>query len=294
MPISNLLTMNITKKITQLLFLKLLLLSVFSVSLHAQMDKFSSKEVKSTIHKMTKSHGGLDKWTDAKSISFKANLEFLFGNMPEYYESVTIHPHSRKAYVDFLEANGEKRAQIAFDGKSAWSKGTRKGIENAPPRFTAWRNFYLFNLPWLVHDPGVKLSEADMENTPDDLKKHLKVKMTFGENVGDTPKDYYVLFINPETYFLDAATYNMTYASMLPPDTKSMPTSLLRFKSYDNTTGLKMVKEYEVYFKDNGQHIINGKVKDWSLTHTFDMARLEKPEGAEMDKSNPRKKMKQE
>lgn len=258
------------------------------------MDKFSSKEIKSTIHKMTKAHGGLDKWSEARSISFKAHLEFLFGNMPEYFEAVTVHPESRKAYVDFLEANGEKRASIAFDGQTAWSKGPRKGIENAPPRFTAWRNFYLFNLPWLVHDPGVKLSEADMENNPEDLKQHLKVKMTFGENVGDTPKDYYVLYINPKTHLLDAATYNMTYASMLPPDAESLPASLLRFKSYQSTAGLKMVNEYEVYFKDNGQHIINGKVKDWSLSNAFDLARLEMPEGAIPDKSNPRKKVSQE
>jgi hypothetical protein len=133
-----------------------------------------------------------------------------------------------------------------------------------------------------------------MENVPDDLKKHLKIKMTFGEDVGDTPKDYYVLFINPETYLLDAATYNMTYASMLPPNADSLPTSLLRFKEYEKAEGLMVLKAYEVYFKDNGQHIINGKVSDWSFSKPFDKSRLMIPEGAEMDNSHPRIRVDQE
>lgn len=284
--------MNQVKRTTRLIVLNTLLCLVLTLSLQAQMEQ--SEEAEKIVMKMTNAHGGLDKWKAAPSISFKAHLEFLFGNMPEYFEAVSVHPQSREAYVDFLEKDGTPRAQIAFDGETAWAKGVRKGIENAPPRFTAWRNFYLFNLPWVVHDEGVNIHVTEMQAVPDDLKKHLKIKMTFGEDIGDTPKDYYVLFINPKTYLLDAATYNMTYASMLPPNADSLPTSLLRFKKYEDAGGLKVLTAYEVYFKDNGQHIINGKVWDWSLTKNFDKSRLMMPEGAEPDQSNPRQRVDQE
>lgn len=286
--------MNQVKSITRILFLSTLFYSIVSISLFGQMEKSKDQNAEKIIGKMTKAHGGLDKWENAASISFKAHLEFLFGNMPEYFETVTVHPLSREAYVDFLEEGGEKRAEIAFDGKTAWAKGVRKGIENAPPRFTAWRNFYLFNLPWVVHDEGVNISTTKMTDVPDDLQKHLQVKMTFGEDIGDTPKDFYVLFINPETFLLDAATYNMTYASMLPPNSNSLPTSLLRFKSYTEKNGMKLLSAYEVYFKDSGQHIINGKVWDWSLSRPFDKSRLMMPEGAELDQSSPRMRVDQE
>lgn len=264
------------------LFICALLTSMESI---ARQAKFQSDEIESLISEMTNAHGGLDRWKQAASVQFNTNLVAVTGMFPEYNEEVCIDPVSRAAYLKFPGSTG----RIAFDGNEAWSAGERRGLAAAPPRFTAWRNFYLLNIPFVIHDEGVYLSELSEASLPGNNKAYQTVKMTFGEDTGDTPKDYYLLYIDPSTHRLAALEYNMTFASMLPQGMESLPTSLLTFEEYARVDNFQMPVHYKVFFKEGNQFIIEGKVSDWNFSSPFDMTMMEKPANAQIDQSQPRK-----
>lgn len=274
------------KSISKLSFIILtFFLAISSFELLAQKSKFESSEVESLINQMTDAHGGLDRWKQAASVQFNTNLVAVTGMFPEYNEEVCIDPVSRAAYLKFPGSTG----RIAFDGKEAWSAGERKGLAAAPPRFTAWRNFYLLNIPFVIHDEGVYLSDLSEAKLPGTNKAFKTVKMTFGEDTGDTPKDYYLLYINPDSNTLAALEYNMTFASMLPNGMESLPTSLLTFEEYTSVNNFQMPVHYKVYFKEGNQFIIEGKVSNWNFNEAFDKTMMDKPADAQMDQSKPRK-----
>lgn len=272
--------------ISKLPLIALILATVLvSLESYAQKAKFASPQIESLVGEMTKAHGGLDRWREAASIQFNTNLVAVTGMFPEYNEEVCIDPVSRAAYLKFPGSTG----RIAFDGNEAWSAGERRGLAAAPPRFTAWRNFYLLNIPFVIHDEGVYLSELSEAKLPGKSKAFKTIKMTFGEDTGDTPKDYYLLYIDPATHALAALEYNMTFASMLPQGMESLPTSLLTFEEYTTVDKFRMPVHYKVFFKEGNQFIIEGKVSSWNFSAPFDRSMMDKPADAQIDQSQPRK-----
>lgn len=109
--------------------------------------KYASAKTKEVIERMINAHGGLEKWRKAPTISFDAHLKVNFGGdrWVPFWEEATIETATRRAYAKLPNADGT-HGSIAFDGKKAWSAGNLQGIARAPARFTAWRNFYLFNV----------------------------------------------------------------------------------------------------------------------------------------------------
>ena len=68
----------------------------------------------------------------------------------------------------------------------------------------------------------MNLSEPGTGKLWDDPTEYITVKMTFDSGVGDTPDDYYILYIDPKNYRLRAAELTVTYADVLPPDVDVM------------------------------------------------------------------------
>ncbi|MEP1093823.1 MAG: hypothetical protein ABJG78_01870 [Cyclobacteriaceae bacterium] len=249
---------------------------------------YESKEIEKITIKMTDAHGGLERWRDSPSLYFETNLIAHNGMFPEYNEQVTIQPISRKTYVDFPNEVGSPRRQLAHDGEKAWAIGSGSGLEMAPARFTCWRNFYLLNLPFVMHDPGVTVSELREVKIPGKNVQGYSVKLTFGGDVGDSSNDFYLLYINKSTYQLEAAEYNMTYASMLPKGLDSLPASVLTFEAFQKVDGLLFPTLYKVHWQENMEHIITGKVSNWDTKKPFDYTRMEIPSEAQLDTSIPK------
>ena len=164
---------------------------------------------KGVVARMIEAHGGLEKWRSAPTVSFEDTLQPPEG--PPLTSRVSVEQRSRRAYLDFPEMG----ARMAWDGEKAWSENWQGPF---PPRFYALLSYYFLNLPWLAADPGVNLSEPGTGKLWDDPTEYITVKMTFEPGVGDTPDDYYILYIDPDSYRLRAAELRVTYADILPPE----------------------------------------------------------------------------
>jgi len=253
----------------------------------AGSPSYDSERCRAFIEKMLDAHGGIERWQKSPAISFSSHLKVDFGNgnWAPYWEEVTVETPTRRAYVVLKNADGSK-GRVAYDGRQAWSAGTLQGVGRAPARFTAWRNFYLFNLPWMTQDDGVNLAEAGRGTVPNETKEYVLVKMTFDAGTGDTPKDYYTLYIDPETHRLHAAEYVMTYKSMMRGRDESPP-SVFVWNETQTVGGLVVPKKYTVHWKDGSVAVKDGEVTNWNFAAQFDPSRLAMPTDGQLDESTP-------
>lgn len=230
------------------------------------------------VDAMIEAHGGMEKWASAPTVRFED--EFKPGEAESGGVSrVTVEQGPRRAYIDFPGTP----MRMAWDGEKAWSENWQAPF---PPRFLALLNYYFVNLPWLAKDPGVILGEPGTGKLFDDPTEYVTVKMTYESGVGDTPDDYYVLYIDPETHRLKANRYIVTYRGILPEGVEATPEHILINDEYDTVDGLVVPTHYTIYEVD-GSVYASCDVRGWSFSEPFDESRMVMAAGAVVDESAP-------
>ena len=234
-------------------------------------------EALALVDAMIEAHGGMERWANAPTVSFTD--EFRPGEATSGPRTrVTVEQGPRRAYLDVLGSD----MRVAWDGERAWSENWAMPM---PPRFLALLDYYFLNLPWLASDPGVNLSEVSEGQIPGDPTEYRTVKMTFDPGTGDTPDDYYVLYVDPETDRLKATEYIVTYRAVLGEGEESTTPHLLVYDEWTEVGGLTVPTHYTIYEGD--AVYATNQIRDWSFTEPFDASRMEMPEGAVVDTSHP-------
>ena len=231
---------------------------------------------KGVVERMIEAHGGLEKWRSAPTVSFEDTLQPPEG--PPLTSRVSVEQRSRRAYLDFPEMG----ARMAWDGGKAWSENWQGPF---PPRFFALLSYYFLNLPWLAADPGVNLSEPGTGKLWDDPTEYITVKMTFEPGVGDTPDDYYILYIDPDSYRLRAAELRVTYADILPPEVDAIE-EIAVYDKFATVEGLVVPMKCSIHGKDRSP-LASLEWRNWSFDRPFDASRMVMAAGAVVDTSSP-------
>ena len=228
------------------------------------------------VQKMIAAHGGMEAWASAPTVAFTE--EFRQGQATGGFPGrVIVKQGSRQAHLDF------GGPAISWDGEKAWSVNW---MAPTPPRFLALLNYYFVNLPWLTQDEGVNLGEPGTATLFDDPTEYITVRMTFAAGVGDTPDDYYVLYIHPETHRLHANEYIVTYRSLFPEGVTASDPHVLIYDEHAEVDGLVVPTRYTIYELD--ESIYGSCVfSDWSFSEPWDDAWMEMPEGAVVDITQP-------
>lgn len=230
------------------------------------------------ISEMIEAHGGMQRWRTAPSVSFEDRWTTP-GGEPGRASRVSVEQRTRRATIDFVGSD----MRMSWDGQKAWSENWDAPY---PPRFLALLNYYFLNLPWLTLDPGVRLSETGTTKLWDDPTEYVTVMMTFEPGVGDTPDDYYELYIDPQTKRLHGCKYVVTYSALLPEGVESTPPHILIYEKFTDVDGLTMPTRFTIYLEDHTPYAAC-EISDWSLHDAFDLARMDVPEGAVIDESSP-------
>lgn len=232
------------------------------------------------VAKMVEAHGGITKWRSAPTASFEDHFRPV-GAPSASVSRVTVEQDSRRAYLDFPGAN----ARIAWDGKQAWSENWQGPY---PPRFLALLNYYFLNLPWLTMDPGVNLELLGTAKLWEYPVKYVTVKVTYDPGVGDTPDDYYILYVDPQSHLLKACEYVVTYASLLPSGVEATPPHILVYETFATVDGLVVPTRYSIFEKDHKLYAVC-EIRDWSFQKPFDASRMIVSPNAVVDPSNAKR-----
>ncbi len=228
------------------------------------------------IESMAEAHGGLERWRSAPTVSWTDVWSGPDGESGPP-SRIIVEQGPRRALIEVGDG-----MEMAWDGEKAWGRNWNAPY---PPRFYALLNYYFLNLPWVAHDPGVVLSEPGTARLADDPVDYRTIRMTFEAGVGDTPDDYYVLYIHPETHRLRANEYIVTYRSLLPEGVAHTPPHILVYDEYASVDGLLVPTRFTVY--EDGALYAACEISDWSFSKPFDAARLAMPADAVVDESVP-------
>ncbi len=238
----------------------------------------SAPESLEILDRVLDAHGGMPAWQSAPTVSFED--EWLIGGADSGNPSrVTVEQGSRRVYIDYPGSE----MKMTWDGSKAWSEHWQAPT---PPRFLALLNYYFLNLPWLTQDPGVIFASPQKARLWDDPIDYIAIRMTFENGVGDTPDDYYVLYIDPKTYQLRACEYIVTYREILPEGVSASQPKILVYNEYATVDGLKVPTHFTIYELDESVYA-SCAIRDWSFTKPFDQARMTMPANATLDESNP-------
>lgn len=180
-------------------------------------------------------HGGLETWNSYGTLKFERISE----------RGIATH------IIDLKNRNekiSNENNTIAFASDGFWTDAkdeeTRSGLSRSRFQRNLW--FYFFGLSFVTADPG-----ANQEQITDGIlkgKKYDRVKITFGEGVGDAPDDQYILWLNKSTGQLKMINYSVTYGK---GKSASENYNAIVFTEWQEANDLKVPKMFKGYAWQN-------------------------------------------
>lgn len=202
--------------------------------------ELASKEMPSLedIVSATKKAHGIDRWDQADSL--KADVVVNFGDKTMAEGTFTFQAHGPKARYDMSDDT-----VVVFDGQTAWVTPAEK----ADPM----KRFHVLTWPWFLMSPfkiegeGIKLS--DMRPHVMQGKEYISVLQEFEDGTGDTPDDWYRLFISPRNYSLRAMSYIVTYGK--DKNLAEEQASIVLHEGFTDVEGAEIPSEFEFWYWDH-------------------------------------------
>lgn len=244
-------------------------------------SRLASSEGGQLVLRTIEAHGGLDAWFNAPTSSYTWEYSNVGSNI-RFKSRLVADNTTRQVYHDLIELGTPDNPQpiqawFAWDGKEAWISPDT--LEQPNPRFWATTGYYFESIPFILSDPGLRyerLPDAELDGTLYDM-----VRVSYGDAVGDSPDDTYVLYVNKETSLVDAIRYTVTYGRGGQPAGEPLRETLFYYEEYVTVDGLTVATRFR------GFNVLDGVVKDFkneawadeiSFTKPFDASRLIMPE----------------
>lgn len=215
------------------------------------------------VTKAFDAHGGIDKWDQFQTLKFDIVRD-------ESSEKQIVDLKSRKVRIN------TDRYTLGFDGQDVWVTPDSAAF-GGNARFYHNLMFYFFALPYLAADPGVNLK--DLGKAEVSGKTYDKTLMTFGDDVGDSPKDQYVLYFDSEG-ILSLINYSVTYWD----ESRATQYNAIGYEDWTDVNGVLLPQTLVGYRWANdtlGDERYRRKFENFSLsTEAADAAEFAMPEGA--------------
>lgn len=135
-----------------------------------------------------------------KAIQF--DIDIQFGNQKFLEGKMTLLTNSSEALIEMKDGN-----KIIVNKDKVYHSPALG--DNPMTRFHAYTWSYFFLFPYKLSDEGTLWSEfgnESLNDTPYNIQK-----LTFSNDTGDTPDDWYYVYSNPESHLLSVAAYIVTY-----------------------------------------------------------------------------------
>ena len=210
------------------------------------------------VWKSIEAHGGLKRWFANGPVSFRYTYSPV-GERTGRDTYQTIDTWSARARHQLAD---DQSKEYGWDGEVAW----KKPADWKPPynvRFWALTPYYFMGMPFVLADPGVNLTLEE----PDTIEgtDYKVVRVTFGE-VGISPDDFYVLYIDPDTHKLAALRYIVSYPAYFPEGGHS-PEKLMTYDGTQTVDGITFADSYRFFMWDpakkaDAKVVTNAKLRD--------------------------------
>lgn len=226
-------------------------------------------------------HGGLRPWLAAGTVAFD------FGYRPVGKPERRMYTRSEvdlwRSRARQVELGTGADAELGWDGRRAWIL-PRADAFPSPARFWATTPYYFVGIPWVLADPGTRF-----ERQPDlalDGRPTRVVRVGFEPGTGDSPDDYYVLHLDPDTGAVLALRYVVAYPGFFPSGGHS-PEKLMRYSERRRVGGLDLAHRYDTFAWDAAAQTPGDRVTEivagsFELGRPIAADRFAPPAGAEV------------
>ena len=218
------------------------------------------------LAKVLQAHGGVETWKAQKTLVFNKPTS-------EVNEVYTIHLQTRKEKVT------SGTVVRGFDGENVWVLDPENQFKG-DAIFYKNLYFYFYAMPFVLADKGLHYSEVD--NLEVEGVSYPGIKITFGDGVGESPKDEYYLYYDDETNQMAWLGYTVTYRT----GEKSDKISWIHYNEWTVISGVKLPKSIS-WHKSEGNKIMevantvvfeNATLSTNAMDHTY----YTKPESAKI------------
>ncbi|MEO8440332.1 MAG: DUF6503 family protein [Spartobacteria bacterium] len=207
----------------------LLVLIAFSPAAFAQLDR------------CLEAHGGLATWRGFAGVEYDLTWKSAKGEKKDH-QLFDLRNRSGLITSDSYT--------LGSDGREVWVKPGVDALGGTPPRFYMTTPFYFFGMPFVFADPDAKQESLGKKTFQG--KECEVIRITFAQDAGDTPDDYYVAYLDPGSAQLKMVYYVVTYPAMR----KGQPVSELEphaivFEKWQTVDGV-VVPQSAPFYKWNG------------------------------------------
>ena len=190
-------------------------------------------------------HGGLEKWYGNGQLQFRWKY-----NMRDKGITVDTTQTFDPSTMSVVHEVQDSPTRFGMNGGTAWI--TPKDAEfSPPPRFWALTPAYFIGIPFVFNDAGAQF-ETMAESMAFEGTDYTQVKITYSEKSGDSPDDYYVLLIDPETKLTRGAYYTVTNPLVLNGEAPGPP-KFITLDDLKDVSGLKLAGGHRTFKMQDGQ-----------------------------------------
>lgn len=214
----------------------------------------SGKSDAESIEKISQvfdAHGGYDTWSQMQTLRFAMDEE--------------VHLVSLKDRKILIK---EGKKKIGFDGEKVWV--TPDDADASDAHFYHNLFFYFIGMPFVLGDPGVIYELIPSKQILG--KSYDGIKVSYGDGVGNSSEDNYILWVDPETNKMEWLMYTVTYRS----GEESDQYKLIKYSQWLERKGLLLPQRLEWYtYKNDSVGNVRSEV-------TFSSVKLSKDRTSEV------------
>ncbi len=191
-------------------------------------------------------HGGKEKWYGSGQLQFRWKYHMTDRGADAVVD--TVQTVDTKTLAVKHQVVG-KDITFGMNGGVDWIRP--EGAEfTPPPRFWALTPIYFLGIPFVFNDEN-----ANFEVLPESMefegKDYTQVKVTYNKEAGDSPDDYYVLLIDPETKFTRGAYYTVTNDLIVRDDVG--PPKFISLDDLQDVGGVKLAGGHRTFAMQEGK-----------------------------------------
>lgn len=191
------------------------------------------RSIPSELQAVFTAHGGLDHWQAMNNLCFEMKGK-------NGVETHTVSLPDRKTKIE------SKDWSIGFDGKKVWLLRHDVGYEGDPD-FYHDLMFYFYAMPFVVADPATNFEV--LPATELDGKMYNGYKVTYNNGVGDSSKDAYNLYFDPQTHKMSWLGYTVSFKNQ----EKSSEWHFIKYDKWQDVNGLLLPEKLTWYSVENGK-----------------------------------------
>lgn len=191
-------------------------------------------------------HGGTEKWYGNGQLQFRWSYHMTDRGPDAITDTLqTVDP---KTMAVVHEVVGQD-IRFGMNKGEVWVRPEGAAF-SPPPRFWALTPFYFLGIPFVFND-----EKANFELLPGAMefegKQYTQVKVTYEKTAGDSPDDYYVLLIDPESKLTRGAYYTVT--SKLVAKDGVGPPKFISLDDLEDVGGVKLAGGHRTFSMTDGE-----------------------------------------